>query len=775
MILVLLLLCCCSLFLAIGGYFAYKRGLLARFGFKPKDMTGVAGLKGSDAAVKASSAEVDAATSAMDKEATDAGLDPEIIKGLASSFGGVTLGSEGGCMFKPVNGVCKPGFTLVDGCCELNETDPLKRSDIMKSIAKDVGTELLVSGIAQKLAKTVGNKFAGKLGSKVGSKLLSRAVGKLAGKLGTKMAAKGAIMGAKMAKNASMGPVGAAMMVFDIVSMALDFADVGGYATFTANSVNTRTRNGIEYQLENIARASNMDYPMLFPVGDAFPKEYEAVSNKISAHFMNDILGDISKKDPTAIENLIAATVEAEETGEDFEIPDSFIELFGQSYDDVTKQKHRERDQFIYDEMQKVLPDNLKDHIENFTHMSTPNRMGVSLSKKGADAWNAKHRNEFFDKFDAVKPKELPEDYQQPMYAMYTQNYRVVDKSNPGKADNPNMVSRRLSKPATIGGYYGMLLAYCEKPRKTSGKTINMFDYGVRLDPNTGTCRFTQQYCKKMGMKYDGSGDTNCKNYPGQKVAEMVFGTTVTRAGIKTANDAKKNIKQNLKDITSGDPKKMAKGAAKMLLDPFGINQKIGKAGLKAGKSVAKGAIKSVKQNLKDITSGNPKKMAKAAVKHLIDPFGIKSKIIKKVVPKKVTKAVNKVASSAKKALKKLFCFSPNTQVRLESGEMVFMKDLNLGDVLVGGIIVDATMQIGNRSKDPYYKIYSKELDDYIYVTGSHYIKYGDKYIEVRNFPESIPTDEHSEILSCLVTSTHKIPIGEYTFWDWEDNLVPNP
>ena len=160
----------------------------------------------------------------------------------------------------------------------------------MKSIAKDVGTELLVSGIAQKLAKTVGNKFAGKLGSKVGSKLLSRAVGKLAGKLGVKMAAKGAIMGAKMAKNASMGPVGAAMMVFDIVSMALDFADVGGYATFTANSVNTRTRNGIEYQLENIAKASNMDYPMLFPVGDAFPKEYEAVSNKISAHFMNDIL-----------------------------------------------------------------------------------------------------------------------------------------------------------------------------------------------------------------------------------------------------------------------------------------------------------------------------------------------------------------------------------------------------------------------------------------------------------------------------------------------------
>lgn len=651
MILVLLL-CMCSLFLAVGGYFAYKRGLLARFGLTPGGVGGD-GLKDSAASVRASSAELDAASNAVDEEARKAGLDPEIIKGLASNFGGVTLGSEGGCMFKPVNGVCKPGFTLVDGCCQLNETDPLKRADIMKMVAKDVGTELLVTGIAKKLAKTAGSKFAGKLGTKMGSKLVSRAVGKLAGKLGTKMAAKGAIIGAKMAKNASMGPVGAAMMVFDIVSMALDFADVGGYATFTANSVNTRTRNGIEFQMENIAKSSNMDYPMLFPVGDAFPKEYEAVSNKISAHFMPDILDDISKNDPKAIENLIAATVKAEETGEDFEIPESFIDLFGKSYDAVTKRRHRERDRFIYDEMRKVLPDNLKDHIENFTHMSTPNRMGVSLSKKGADAWNAKHRNEFLDKFDALKPKPLPDDYQQPMYAMYTKNYRVVNKSNPGKADNPNMVTRRLSKPATIGGYYGMLVAYCEKSRKTSGKTINLYDHGVRFDPNTGTCRFTQSYCKKMGMKYDGGGDTDCKNYPGQKVAEMIFGTTVTRGAIKTANDAKKNIKKNLSDLTSGNPKKMAKAAVKMVVDPFGINKKIAKGGIKAAKSVTKSSLKSVKRNVKDLTSGNPKKMAKAAYRAVTDPLGVRSYITKKVVPKAVRRGVRKAAKKVRRGLSK--------------------------------------------------------------------------------------------------------------------------
>ena len=651
MILVLLL-CMCSLFLAVGGYFAYKRGLLARFGIG--SATG-GGLNTAASSVKDASAEVDSALGAVDAEAKKAGLDPDTIKSLAESFGGVSLGSEGGCMFKPVNGVCKPGFTLVDGCCQLNETDPLKRSEIMKQVAKDVGTSVLVSNVAEKLAKTAGSKLTSKLGGKVGSKVLSRAIGKLAGKLGTKMAAKGAIMGAKMAKNASMGPVGAAMMVFDLVSMALDFADVGGYATFTANSVNTRTRNGLEFQLENIAKSSNMDYPLMFPVGDAFPAEYEAVSNKISAHFMPAILDDISKNNPTAIESLIEATVQAEESGEDFEIPESFLDLFGETYDKVTKEKHLERDKFIYDEMLKVLPDDKKNQIENFTHMSTPNRMGVSLSKIGADAWNAKQRPDFLAKFDSIKPIDLPEDYQQPMYALYSQNYRVTDAANPGKADNPNMITKQLEKPATLGGYYGMLVSYCEKPRKSTsmGQTINLYDYGVRFDPNTATCRFTPEYCKKMGMKFDGGGDTDCKNYPGQKVAEMLFGTTVTRGAIKTANDAKKNIKQNFNDLTSGNPAKMAKGAVKMLVDPFGINQKIAKGGVKAASSLAKGAVGNVKANLKDLTSGNPKKMAKAAIKTIIDPFGIKNKVVKAIVPAPIKNVANNAAKAVGKALKK--------------------------------------------------------------------------------------------------------------------------
>ena len=92
---------------------------------------------------------------------------------------------------------------------------------------------------------------------------------------------------------------------------------------------------------------------------------------------------------------------------------------------------------------------------------------------------------------------------------------------------------------------------------------------------------------------------------------------------------------------------------------------------------------------------------------------------------------------------------------------------MKLGDILINGSVVDAVMTIRNEN-DPYYK-----LPGNILVTGSHYIRYGGKYIHVKNVPEAKPTGKVDPVVYCLVTSDHKIPVGEYTFWDWEDNLVP--
>ena len=111
-------------------------------------------------------------------------------------------------------------------------------------------------------------------------------------------------------------------------------------------------------------------------------------------------------------------------------------------------------------------------------------------------------------------------------------------------------------------------------------------------------------------------------------------------------------------------------------------------------------------------------------------------------------------------------CFSPETLVKLQNGDEVAMKDLKLGDVLVNGSVVDATMKIKNQD-DPYYK-----LPGDILVTGSHYVKDGDTFRQVKDLTDAEATTQVDSVVYCLVTSDHKIPVGDYVFWDWEDNLV---
>lgn len=142
------------------------------------------------------------------------------------------------------------------------------------------------------------------------------------------------------------------------------------------------------------------------------------------------------------------------------------------------------------------------------------------------------------------------------------------------------------------------------------------------------------------------------------------------------------------------------------------------------------------------------------------------------VVAKKKKK--KKKLKKLKKKWKKLnvWCFSGSTKVKMASGGNMCIKDISLGDELAGGTLVDATMQIKNRSNDPFYRFNSTELGDCVYVTGSHYIHHDDKYIFVEDHPEAVLTDKCDDILYCLVTSDHTIPVGEFKFWDWEDNLI---
>jgi hypothetical protein len=118
-------------------------------------------------------------------------------------------------------------------------------------------------------------------------------------------------------------------------------------------------------------------------------------------------------------------------------------------------------------------------------------------------------------------------------------------------------------------------------------------------------------------------------------------------------------------------------------------------------------------------------------------------------------------------------CFHPETKIRLKSGSVVCMKDVKAGDILVNDSIVVATMQIDNsKSQDPFYKIKEETInDDFIYVTGSHMVYNTElgKFVRVEDYKYAQLTDKKHKWFSCLITSDHKIQIGETIFWDWED------
>ena len=116
-------------------------------------------------------------------------------------------------------------------------------------------------------------------------------------------------------------------------------------------------------------------------------------------------------------------------------------------------------------------------------------------------------------------------------------------------------------------------------------------------------------------------------------------------------------------------------------------------------------------------------------------------------------------------------CFSPNTLVTMNDGNVKKMKDIVIGDTLKDGIDVIATLKIKGGTDHCFYKIWSDKLQSDILVTGSHKIidPKSNKLISVENCDLAEKTNKYSDTLSCLITSNHIIPVGEYKFWDWED------
>lgn len=123
-------------------------------------------------------------------------------------------------------------------------------------------------------------------------------------------------------------------------------------------------------------------------------------------------------------------------------------------------------------------------------------------------------------------------------------------------------------------------------------------------------------------------------------------------------------------------------------------------------------------------------------------------------------------------------CFDPMTKIRLKNNKTVYIKDIELGDILEDGSIVETILKIDNTKENHlFYSIKNEVTNENILVTGSHlvYNNLIQQFVTVNNYYKSKKTNLKSNILYCLITDTHKIKIGNEIFWDWEDHFIKIP
>lgn len=114
------------------------------------------------------------------------------------------------------------------------------------------------------------------------------------------------------------------------------------------------------------------------------------------------------------------------------------------------------------------------------------------------------------------------------------------------------------------------------------------------------------------------------------------------------------------------------------------------------------------------------------------------------------------------------FCFPGDTPVYVKECDAIKkipIKDVKIGDVLLPGhTIVTATFRFYSRGQA------MVQLNDTI-VSTNHYVYYQGKPIMAGEHPHAVPLGpwESDDLLYCLNTSDHTMPIGGFTFLDYDE------
>lgn len=495
------------------------------------------------------------------------------------------------CMVDPLRiGQCSPNYTLEGGCCYPDASAPPNKNAANVQLAKELAVGigggtllemLLVASITR--ASGTGAK-AGVAGAKAGATaarttaaaMKGSAAGARAAKAATASAraaaaavraaaaaTKAAVAGAKYAAAAAGGPIGlavaVAMLIFDAISIALDLTDSGGYASQTTNGTLDMLKRIIDYETAKALEQEGIEYPVLFPLAVAYPEEFDAslkyaLAQVEATHLLEEVLKD------DALINAAADFIEASEEEEDVEMPQILSDLLFE----LPRRFHVERDKHIFNKLQELMgPKSYM--IERYEDLSTPDRIAVTLSLRGVQAWNDSNKDKWFANNDLFKQPDPPPAGEDPWAALYTDTYYVYDS---GPSDNPVMVPKKLPVKTALGCFYGSLVSYCEKSRKvkSTSPTINPRDLGVKFEYETGVCRFTREYCSRYGLEFK---NNDCRLRPGQWWSEMIFGEVITRGFIRAFTSPPSYAKNSKGPATKGAcPPGMRDDGMNCWLDP---------------------------------------------------------------------------------------------------------------------------------------------------------------------------------------------------------------
>lgn len=108
-------------------------------------------------------------------------------------------------------------------------------------------------------------------------------------------------------------------------------------------------------------------------------------------------------------------------------------------------------------------------------------------------------------------------------------------------------------------------------------------------------------------------------------------------------------------------------------------------------------------------------------------------------------------------------CFDRNTPLELNDGTIKSMEEIKAGDILANNNVVTAKLKLDAKDVEMY------QLGN-ITVSGSHQVKYNDKWVFVKDHPERKPALSFSDpYIYCLNTSLKTLQIDAFIFSDWDE------